>query len=164
MKKERVINTHWRSSLLAWFAKNRFRVYIGSVLYLFCLFSCTYPVDAWEPHIHHTNGTQDSLFVYFGTTPYPQSTNTAFIVFHWLKPGETYTMESFNNSQIEYGGGWQIVALTDSTYNSYSEDYIREHDVYDKKWLISYNMLKALDYNIVIVKDNNELKILNYDE
>ena len=68
-------------------------------------------------------------------------------------------MESFNNFEIENGGGWQIVALTDSTYKSYSEDYIREHDVYDKKWLISYNMLKALDYKIIIVKDNNELMI-----
>ena len=139
-------------------------VALASVLYLLCLFSCTYPLDAWYPDIRHTNGTQNSLFIFFGTTPYPQSTNTAFVVFHWLKPGETYTVKSVNNYEIEYGRGWQVVALTDSTYNSYSEDYIKENDVYDKKWRISLDKLKVMDFNITIVKDSNELKILNYDE
>jgi len=137
---------------------------IITVLHLFCLISCTYPLDAWYPEICHTNGTQTPLFIFFGPYPHPQSTNTAFVGFHWLNPGESLTVENCNNYMIENGDGWQIVALTDSTYHSYPEEYIKENDVYDKKWRISLNKLKAMDFNITIVTDSNELKILNYDE
>lgn len=131
------------------------------VLIPFIMSSC----DIYPTHdIHHVNGTKDSLFIYCDHTYplHPSSTKTAFDMFSWIKPGETHIRTGFEYDIQRLD--WEIVVLTDSTYNSYSEDYLREHDIYDKKWQISYSKLEDLNFVIAIVKVNGELKILNYDD
>ena len=123
---------------------------IVHVLVVFTLISCSRPLDAKDLKIWHVNTSYTPVYVCVGYLNITLSTiNTDSSMFFRLEPGER-RLEEACDYDIDCCDGWQALMLRDSTFNKYTREYLREHDVYDKRWRLSLRDLKNCHYVINI--------------
>ena len=123
---------------------------IAHVFVVLTLISCSRPFDAKDIKIWHVNTSYTPVYVSVGILSITLSTiNRDSSMFFRLNPGERRVVE-ICDYEVDYCNGWQVLMLRDSTFNKYTREYLREHDVYDKRWRLSLRDLRDCNYIIKI--------------